>query len=304
MSLLNNRQPGRRRGRTGQRPQGNNGRSQEQGSRIDNRARGNAPQMLEKYKALARDAQMQGDRVITEYYLQFADHYFRVVAEMRARQEETRRQRDDWQEGDADQDMGDNDDQMMADGGDQDDDQAAAERTYEAQRRQPRQPQARENYQRDNQQRDNQQRDNQQRDSRPRENRSAEGDDSYRQNRPPRRDGRDNNGYDAAPRDNNQRDHAPRDNVQRDNVQRGSSDRTNQARRVFAEARGQSERTASDRAMSEPATIDVSVLPPAFGSDGPISPIPDLVDVAEAASEAPPKRRGRPKKVIPDDVVA
>lgn len=289
MSLLNNRQPGRRRGRPGQRPQGNSGRNQEQGSRIDNRARGNAPQMLEKYKALARDAQMQGDRVITEYYLQFADHYFRVVAEMRARQEETRRQRDDWQEGYADQDMGDNDDQMMADGGDQDDDQAAAERAYEAQRRQPRQPQAR-----DNQQRDNQQRDNQQRDNRPRENRSAEGDDGYRQNRPPRRDGRDNNGYDSGQRENVQRDNAPRDNVQR-----GSGDRTNQARRVFAEARGQSERS-----ISEPATIDVSVLPPAFGSDGPISPIPDLVDVAEAASEAAPKRRGRPKKVVSDDVVA
>ena len=299
MSLLNNRQPGRRRGRPGQRPQGNSGRNQEQGSRIDNRARGNAPQMLEKYKALARDAQMQGDRVITEYYLQFADHYFRVVAEMRARQEETRRQRDDWQEGDADQDMGDNDDQMMADGSDQDDDQAAAERAYEAQRRQPRQPQ----------QRDNQQRDNQQRDSRPRENRSAEGDDGYRQNRPPRRDGRDNNGYDAAPREANQREYVQRDNNQRDNaprdnVQRGGGDRTNQARRVFAEARGQSERPASDRAMSEPATIDVSVLPPAFGSDGPISPISDRVDVAEAVIEAAPKRRGRPKKVVSDDVVA
>lgn len=289
MSLLNNRQPGRRRGRPGQRPQGNSGRNQEQGSRIDNRARGNAPQMLEKYKALARDAQMQGDRVITEYYLQFADHYFRVVAEMRARQEETRRQRDDWQEGDADQDMGDNDDQMMADGGDQDDDQAAAERAYEAQRRQSRQPQ-----QRDNQQRDNQPRDHQQRDNRPRENRSAEGDDGYRQNRPPRRDGRDNNGYDSGQRENVQRDNAPRDNVQR-----GGGDRTNQARRVFAEARGQSERS-----ISEPATIDVSVLPPAFGSDGPISPIADLVDAAQATSEAAPKRRGRPKKVVSDDVVA
>lgn len=294
ISLLNNRQPGRRRGRTGQRPQGNSGRNQEQGSRIDNRARGNAPQMLEKYKTLARDAQMQGDRVITEYYLQFADHYFRVVAEMRARQEETRRQRDDWQEGDADQDMGDNDDQMMADGGDQDDDQAAAERAYEAQRRQPRQPQAR-----DNQQRDNQQRDNQQRDNRPRENRSAEGDDGYRQNRPLRRDGRDNNGYDSGARETVQRSNAPRDNNQRD-----AGDRSNQARRVFAEARGQSERSTSERSISEPATIDVSVLPPAFGSDGPISPIPDLVDVAEAASEAAPKRRGRPKKVVSDDAVA
>lgn len=98
--MINNRQQsGRRRGRGGQRPQGGQGRS-DQGSRIDNRARGNAAQLLEKYKTLARDAQMQGDRVMTEYYLQFADHYFRVVSETRARFEENqpRRTRDDNQE--------------------------------------------------------------------------------------------------------------------------------------------------------------------------------------------------------------
>ena len=91
--MINNRQAGRRRGRGGQqqRPQGNPGR-QDNGNRIDNRARGNAAQLLEKYKTLARDAQMQGDRVNTEYYLQFADHYFRVLAETRSRFEENRRQ--------------------------------------------------------------------------------------------------------------------------------------------------------------------------------------------------------------------
>jgi hypothetical protein len=97
--LMNNRQQqqqGRRRGR-GRGPQGNGGRN-ENSSRIDNRSRGNAPQMLEKYKNMARDAQTQGDRVMTEYYLQFADHYFRIVAESKARFEEQRRQRDDWQE--------------------------------------------------------------------------------------------------------------------------------------------------------------------------------------------------------------
>ncbi|WP_267388586.1 DUF4167 domain-containing protein [Sphingomonas sp. GC_Shp_3] len=89
--MINNRQAGRRRGRGGQqqRPQGgNSGRGQDTGNRIDNRARGNAAQLLEKYKALARDAQMQGDRVNIEYYLQFADHYFRVLAETRSRFEE------------------------------------------------------------------------------------------------------------------------------------------------------------------------------------------------------------------------
>ena len=96
--MLNNRQQGRRRGR-GRGSQGNNGGGrQDNGSRIDNRARGNAPQLLEKYKNLAREAQLQGDRVLTEYYLQFADHYFRIVAESRARMEEGRQpRRDDWQ---------------------------------------------------------------------------------------------------------------------------------------------------------------------------------------------------------------
>src|SRR5690606_14580314 len=32
--------------------------------------------------------QLAGDRVQTEYYLQFADHYFRVHSDFRARQEE------------------------------------------------------------------------------------------------------------------------------------------------------------------------------------------------------------------------
>ncbi|MEO5867649.1 MAG: DUF4167 domain-containing protein [Sphingomonas sp.] len=89
--MINNRQAGRRRGRGGQqqRSQGNPGRP-DNGNRIDNRARGNAAQLLEKYKSLAADAQRSGDRVNTEYYLQFADHYFRVLAETRSRFEENR----------------------------------------------------------------------------------------------------------------------------------------------------------------------------------------------------------------------
>jgi hypothetical protein len=75
------------------------------GNRQDNRQRGNAAQLLEKYKNMARDAQLAGDRVQTEYYLQFADHYYRVLGENRARFEEQRRQRGDF--GD-DEDEGDN----------------------------------------------------------------------------------------------------------------------------------------------------------------------------------------------------
>jgi hypothetical protein len=84
--LNNNNRNNRRRGR-GNRTQGGNG---NQLNRIDSRARGNAPQMLEKYKKLAQDAQHNGDRVQMEYYLQFADHYFRVIADNKARQDEGR----------------------------------------------------------------------------------------------------------------------------------------------------------------------------------------------------------------------
>ena len=84
------RNQNRRRGRGGNRGQGGGN----QGNRIDSRARGNAPQMLEKYKKLAHDASLNGDRVQTEYYLQFADHYFRVVADMRSQKEEQRPRHD------------------------------------------------------------------------------------------------------------------------------------------------------------------------------------------------------------------
>ncbi|WP_347275823.1 DUF4167 domain-containing protein [Sphingomonas sp. HITSZ_GF] len=102
---MNNRQAGRRRGRGGQQQRQGGNPGQGNGNRIDNRARGNAAQLLEKYKNLARDAQMQGDRVNTEYYLQFADHYFRVLSETRSRFEEQnqqRRQRDDFDGDDED----------------------------------------------------------------------------------------------------------------------------------------------------------------------------------------------------------
>ena len=100
--LINNRQNGRRRGRgNGQRPPTN---VPSGGNRQDNRSRGNAVQLHEKYKALARDSQLAGDRVQTEYFLQFADHYYRVLNESRARFEEQRRQRDDYDDEDEGED--------------------------------------------------------------------------------------------------------------------------------------------------------------------------------------------------------
>ena len=112
--MINQRQGGRRRGRGGQRGQNLGG---QPGNRQDNRQRGNAAQLLEKYKSLARDAQLAGDRVQTEYYLQYADHYFRVLSENRARFEDQRpRQRDDSDEDEGEEQM----EAAEADGGDED----------------------------------------------------------------------------------------------------------------------------------------------------------------------------------------
>ena len=91
-SNRNNNNNNRRRGR-GNRNQGGGGGHQQ--NRIDSRARGNAPQLLDKYKKLAQDAAHNGDRVQAEYYLQFADHYFRVIADNKVRQDETRGRRDE-----------------------------------------------------------------------------------------------------------------------------------------------------------------------------------------------------------------
>ena len=119
--MINNRQGGRRRGRGGgQRPPNN---APNPGNRQDNRNRGNAAQLLEKYKSLARDTQLAGDRVQTEYYLQFADHYFRVLNENRARFEEQRPRRDDY----------------MSDEDEDQDENLAAEGEEEREERQPRQ---------------------------------------------------------------------------------------------------------------------------------------------------------------------
>jgi hypothetical protein len=128
---MNNRQTNRRRGRgNNNRTQNNNRNGYDHQNRIDNRARGNASQMLEKFKKLAQDAQLNGDRVQAEYYHQFADHYFRVLADFRSRQEENRPQREwrddregsEWRDDERDmQEEGDEND-AVADSVDKDED--------------------------------------------------------------------------------------------------------------------------------------------------------------------------------------
>jgi len=110
------------------------------GNRQDNRQRGNAAQLLEKYKSLARDSQLAGDRVQTEYYLQYADHYFRVLEDSRSRFEQQEAQRrprrdDEEYESDGDEEMG-----ADSDSGEDDGDAEVQER--------PRRDRGRERYER------------------------------------------------------------------------------------------------------------------------------------------------------------
>lgn len=116
---MQNRQNGRRRrgGGNNPRPMGQPMGGQGNNNRLEVKVRGNAHQLLEKYKVMARDAHQAGDRVATEYYLQHADHYFRVLNDSRIRQEELRARRGVFDPLDDDQD----EDMMAPEGSEADD---------------------------------------------------------------------------------------------------------------------------------------------------------------------------------------
>ncbi len=227
------------------------------GNRIDNRARGNAPQLLEKYKTLARDAQQAGDRVLAEYYFQFADHYFRVLAESRARYEEANpnRPRQEYSDGENEGFDGEGNDGSEGD-------------EFDA----PRQQQARQ----DNRP---EQAPRQYRDDRPRN-------DQPRQDREPRpeRVSEDR----PARNDRYQRDDRPRDERPRED--RPRQDRSRPAAAPRAQANGNG--AAHDDDFDHGNALPFDALPPAIG----VSAMEPVMGV-EGEEIAVPKRRGRPKKV-------
>ncbi len=51
------------------------------------KVRGAASTIYEKYQQLARDAALAGDRIMAENYLQFAEHYFRIMRAQQAQRE-------------------------------------------------------------------------------------------------------------------------------------------------------------------------------------------------------------------------
>lgn len=195
--MINNRQAGRRRGRGGNNNGPRQGGGQQgNGSRIDSRARGNATQLHEKYKNMAADAQRAGDRVTTEYYLQHADHYFRVLSEQRGRLEEQqpRRARDDFDFDGSDEgaeDYGDEGEPIR--GNEQDAARAQMREGAEVRQREDR-PQREERSQRD----DRPQREDRARDERPRGDREFRRDGNRDGGRDGNREGNRDSGRDGT----------------------------------------------------------------------------------------------------------
>ena len=71
--------PRRGRGRnSGKRNQGSRNRNFENNG-SDSKVRGSAQQVLDRYQALARDAQSSGDRIAAEGYMQHVEHYYRIL---------------------------------------------------------------------------------------------------------------------------------------------------------------------------------------------------------------------------------
>ena len=49
---------------------------------FNNRNKGNVSQQYNKYLKLAKESSRSGDRIQSEYYYQFTDHYYRIMVEL------------------------------------------------------------------------------------------------------------------------------------------------------------------------------------------------------------------------------
>ena len=81
----------RSRNRGGGRRQGG-GRNNYESNGPEVKVRGSAQQVLDKYLVLARDAASAGDRITSESYFQFAEHYYRIVSADSANNNANRRE--------------------------------------------------------------------------------------------------------------------------------------------------------------------------------------------------------------------
>lgn len=284
-SRNSNNSNNRRRGRSN-RPGGGSsggGGNGQQLNRIDSRARSNAPQLLEKYRKLAQDSHLNGDRVTAEYYLQYADHYFRVLADQRKSQDEQRLRRDDRYEGGSEESEDSGDYAPVSDFPtfDQPSYQRPPRPVMDEQPRdeRPRDDRARDDRPRDDRPRDDRPRDDRPREDRPREDRPRRDNRSERVDREPEEAPREE-ATDEAPLSEFEPPENPfvRDNGSTRGLRPRREDR--RPRRDERPARG-----------DEPApAFDASILPPAIAI---------VSDEAPIEAEAPVKKpRGRPRKVV------
>ena len=79
---------------------------------FNNRNRGNVSQQYNKYLKLAREASRSGDRIQSEYYYQFTDHYYRIMVELGINVEENTNF-DDQKQSTANEESSDNDNQTI-----------------------------------------------------------------------------------------------------------------------------------------------------------------------------------------------
>ena len=255
------------------------------GARLDNRQRGNATQLLEKYRALARDAQQAGDRVTAEYYLQYAEHYFRILGDYRDRQPEGRGGRDNYDDDGADSDTGnaDGDDDRADDG-----DQRRDERARDDRPREDRPRDDRERGRRDDRNRDGRNRDDRPRDDRPRDDRA-----------------RDERPREDRPREDRPRDDRPRDDRGGDGNRRDWQ-RDRRDRRPERSEQPRDQESADAPAIDDRESLLQALPPPVSRGEGrrlsmrrdaeeaPAAPIPAESAASEAAPvEKPVRRRSR-----------
>jgi hypothetical protein len=90
------------------------------------KVRGPAAMIHERYLQLARDASSSGDRVLSENFLQHADHYFRLWRASQPATPPPQQMNDRYEDGEGDEGAGGDDEagddgEMAADGGDQPD---------------------------------------------------------------------------------------------------------------------------------------------------------------------------------------
>jgi hypothetical protein len=76
---------------TGRRSGGHGGNRTYESSGPASKIRGNASQLFSKYQAMARDAHTSGDRVAAENYMQHAEHYYRLLNQSSAPQQQQQR---------------------------------------------------------------------------------------------------------------------------------------------------------------------------------------------------------------------